>query len=40
VSFAKRRGALEQGAHLDLEGGSLERRVHDQGQNKGKARQC
>jgi hypothetical protein len=37
-SFCLRRGTLKLSAHLSLEGGTLERRVQDQGQGKGKAR--
>jgi hypothetical protein len=36
--FCLRMGALEKNAHHHLEGGTLERRVQDQGQGKGKAR--
>jgi hypothetical protein len=36
--FFVRRGTLELSAHLHLEGGTLERRVIQQGKSKGKER--
>jgi hypothetical protein len=34
LSFCLRKGTLKLSAHLSLEGGTLERRVQDQGQGK------